>query len=666
MKKKKTDNTQKLPLKMTNAVWNRIYPFLNDYHRRCVEDPEKCRLFLSAIMWVTKKDVSWTAIPDVFGNWKTIYDRFRRWCNAGVFESLREHFQSDEEISAILSTLYTSSVYAITFKTRIINSLKNQGFKVQDNQINLPENLDKDKIRELHTEAVHHKIEERKKGLIKHEPFLLEQFACGEEIVPEKINPKLVKVDSGSKEELLFRYAGLHWSIPISSGYGRRLRFLVVDQHTDKVMGLFGLGDPVFSLRHRDQWIGWNHEDRKERLHHVVDAFVLGAVPPYSFLIGGKLIALLATSNEVRNAFKEKYEGKRSIIRERKNAGEIALITTTSALERSSLYNRLKCAEPNLSAQPDVPMEHLEKRLVFNHVGHTQGFGEFHFSNGIYGALVAYAKSNATATASHESWGAGFRNRQEVVQKALGKLGLPKSWLNHGIKREIYVAPLAENTRAFLCGNDSELNYYDQPVSELFKWYRERWLLPRSKQDEQYKQWKPQDLELWGDSHTKSNTVQVNVSINQQKKPTTSKLKSEHIVNKKKVAAVNDEKERERLIVKAIDRRQMLENAFENHEISEYLTYEGFIDVCISKRKVSMTAWRSCAVSNEAIRSYSNYLRGIRIAVAAFETLIKGINYGDGGAAWIRELLVELKSKLRQNPLPEKIVEDGVNNERIS
>ncbi len=645
MKKKKTDNTQKLPLQIEDSVWDRIQHFFENRPGRRGENSESCRLFFSAILWIAEENVSWCALPTGYGKWRTIYQRFKRWCNAGVFELLQAHFHTDKEISTILNTLYTSTIYAQTLKTCITNSLKTQGFKVQDNKVYLPENLDKEKIRDLHTEAVRHKIEEYKKGLIEHEPYLIQQFAHGEEIVPEKIDPKLVPVYS-EEERRLFRYAGLHWSIPVSLGYGRRLRYLVIDQHTNKLMGLLGLGDPVFSLGHRDRWVGWNFEDRKERLHHVVDAFVLGAVPPYSFLIGGKLIALLATSNEVREAFKRKYKGKKSVIRERKNAGEIAMITTTSALERSSMYNRLKCAEPNLSVQPDIEIERLEKRLVFERVGHTQGFGEFHFSNGIYGSLITYAKSNATATASHESWGPGFRNKQEVVQKALRQLGLPKSWLNHGIKREIYVAPLAENTRAFLCGNDSELNYYDQPVSELFRWYRQRWLLPRSKQSEEYKQWNPEELELWQNNQIKSTPVKrTNVSINQQNKSAIYESKSTYIVKKKKSAAANDEKEFEGLITKAIDRKQMFENAFENHEISDYLTYEEFVDVCISTKRASITAWQLCAASNETIRSYSNYLRRIRGTIAVFETLTKGINYGNGGAAWIRDLLLELKSK---------------------
>ena len=366
-------------------------------------------------------------------------------------------------------------------KTIIRKSLKRQGFIIRGNQIRLPTDVDKEKLRDLHHEAIRHKIEDRKRGLVKHEPLLLQRLASGGEIVPGKIYPELIEVQSGSEDELMFRYASLHWSIPVSSGYGRRLRFLVVDRHTEKLIGLFGLGDPVFSLGDRDRWVDWSKEDRIERLHHVVDAYVLGAVPPYSFLLGGKLIALLAISNEVREAFKRKYEGRSSVIQKRKQPGEIVLVTTTSALGRSSLYNRLKFAD----------------RLAFERVGETQGFGEFHFSNGIYDALMMYAKSNITATAGHDLWGTGFRNRKEVVQKTLAKLDLPRNWLNHGVKREIYVAPLADNTCDFLKGDTSNLNYYNQPLSELFDWFRERWLLPRSERDQRYKEWKPQQWELW-------------------------------------------------------------------------------------------------------------------------------------------------------------------------
>ncbi len=71
------------------------------------------------------------------------------------------------------------------------------------------------------------------------------------------------------------RYASLTWSVPVSNGYGRRMRFLVFDASNDKLMGLLALGDPVYNLRVRDQWIGWSVEQKNARLWHVMDAYVL-------------------------------------------------------------------------------------------------------------------------------------------------------------------------------------------------------------------------------------------------------------------------------------------------------------------------------------------------------------------------------------------------------
>jgi hypothetical protein len=272
-------------------------------------------------------------------------------------------------------------------RKRIIRSLKDQGFRIINNHVRLPNGLDKDSIRLLHQTAVDHRKERSKLGLVRHEARLLGNIASGSEVVPEKVRPRLVLVKSDSEEELLFRYATLHWSIPVSSGYGRRIRFLVVDEQNGKLIGLFGLGDPVFSLAARDDWIGWDFKTRRGKLGNVMDAFVLGAVPPYSFLLCGKLIAMLVASNEVRDEFKRKYGGSLSLIRRKHADGRLALITTSSALGRSSIYNRVKCQD----------------RLIYQPVGFTRGSGEFHFSNGLYGLVQQYALEHCEPTAKRRS-----------------------------------------------------------------------------------------------------------------------------------------------------------------------------------------------------------------------------------------------------------------------
>jgi hypothetical protein len=270
-------------------------------------------------------------------------------------------------------------------RTRVEQSLVRQGFVVQNGKL-LPETAnDKERLREVHAVSVQHKRDTAKRFLARYETEFLRRYASGTEVCPAAVKPRLVEVRRDSEDELLFRYASLHWSIPISSGYGRRLRFLVIDEQNEKLIGLIGLGDPVFSLRPRDASIGWTQEARRTKLKHVMDAFVLGAVPPYSFLIGGKLVAMLASSDEVRNAFSRKYAGTSTRIRGMPFDGRLAMVTTTSAFGRSSQYNRTN----------------FDGRLLFQSVGYTQGSGDFHFANGLYGAMQEYTREHFDPTAAY-------------------------------------------------------------------------------------------------------------------------------------------------------------------------------------------------------------------------------------------------------------------------
>ena len=366
-------------------------------------------------------------------------------------------------------------------KQLVLRSLREQGFRLKGGQLLPPSDLSKDSLRQLHRTAIDHKLERSKPGLIRYQEELVQSIASGSEVITEKISPVLVEVQPDSREELLFRYATLHWSIPVSSGYGRRLRFLVMDAQNDKLIGVIGLGDPIFSLGARDSWIGWTKEDRQERLHHVMEAFVLGAVPPYSSLLCGKLVAMLAASNQVREAFCRKYAGHRSVIRQRTLAGQLVSITTASALGRSSIYNRLK----------------FHNRKMYHSVGFTQGSGEFHFANGVYSALHEYAVQHCDPTAKNGLWGKGFRSRREIVKKSLPKLGLSSDWLYHGVKREVYVIPLAKNARQFLRGEETVPIWYDQPVYELFDFFRERWLLRRAEWDRRYLDFERDSFLIW-------------------------------------------------------------------------------------------------------------------------------------------------------------------------
>lgn len=273
----------------------------------------------------------------------------------------------------------------------------------------------------------------------------------------------------------------MHWSIPISAGYGRRLRYIVQNENDKSIMGIIGLDDPIYALKNRDNYIGWSTEQRKNRLKHVMDAFVLGAIPPYSIVLGGKLIASLVTSPEIRHDFKHKYAGKQSRISGEIFNGKLAAVTTASALGKSSIYDRIKI--PNGSE--------------FLHTGWTKGSGEFQFATSIYDKLHDLASQSVKWT-KNPLWGKGTRNRRVVIQQALRMLGLPPGFDYHNIKRELFLIPLGSKSIEYLNGRSKYIKYYHATQDDISQYMLRRWMTPRSERRKEYLAFKADDYSLIG------------------------------------------------------------------------------------------------------------------------------------------------------------------------
>jgi hypothetical protein len=139
----------------------------------------------------------------------------------------------------------------------------------------------------------------------------------------------------------------------------------------------------------------------------------------------------------------------------------------------------------------------MGERLVYEGVGFTRGSGEFHFSNGLYADIRRFAEINCTATAKQNRWGTGFRSRREVIRKSLVALGLPADWLYHGVRREVFVLPLAANTRELLRGEAPTPRWFHASVASMAAFYRDRWMLPRADRQPDYRTFNPASLRLW-------------------------------------------------------------------------------------------------------------------------------------------------------------------------
>lgn len=338
-------------------------------------------------------------------------------------------------------------------------------------QANIPE---KEKIRLSHAAQRRQLLERDGRFIEKYGRVLLSKhFANGGEVEPERIEPMLCPVAAETEDSALFRLATLLWSVPVSYGYGRRMRYLVRDRSNGKLIGLFGLADPVYNLRARDNWIGWSVQDRRARLVNLMDAHVVGAVPPYNQLLGGKLVATLMASAEVGQAFCDKYNGTTGVISGQQKRAQLVMITVTSALGRSSMYNRLK----------------LNGLVEFRRIGVTEGWGHFQVPNGVFAKMRKLLTLQGHRYASGHKYGMGPNWRLRVVREALAQVGMPEKVLRHGIAREIYAAPLADGWREFLKGQVPSCMVSRPPAMEIAAAALERWVLPRAERCPGYRGW---------------------------------------------------------------------------------------------------------------------------------------------------------------------------------
>ncbi len=73
---------------LTDALWAKMEP-------HCLGKPgdpgrtgQDNRLFVEAVLWIVRTGSPWRDLPPIFGNWSTVYTRFRDWVKADVWKRI--------------------------------------------------------------------------------------------------------------------------------------------------------------------------------------------------------------------------------------------------------------------------------------------------------------------------------------------------------------------------------------------------------------------------------------------------------------------------------------------------------------------------------------------------------------------------------------------------
>ena len=366
-----------------------------------------------------------------------------------------------------------------SLKRRIRRHLKYLGFKKSDQGTLEIDGSGKEVVRSLHAGQRAERVARNRKFIEENFESLSVYFASGHEIDPYKISPVLERVYANTKESRLFRLAALTWSVPVSNGFGRRIRYLVWDQYNGKLIGLIAIGDPVFNLSVRDKMIGWNAEDRSERLVNIMDAYVLGAVAPYNMLLGGKLVACMVRSRDVYDEFANTYGDTTGIISGKAKNARLLAVMTSSSLGRSSVYNRLK----------------LDGVSYLKSIGYTSGWGHFHIPDELFLDLRKFLREIDHPYADCHRFGQGPNWRLRTTRASLTALGLKDDLLKHGIRREVFFSELASNASSILRTGKGEPNLTTlRTADEVAGLALDRWVIPRARRRPDYLAWTSSEL----------------------------------------------------------------------------------------------------------------------------------------------------------------------------
>lgn len=372
------------------------------------------------------------------------------------------------------------STRVATLKKRLRSHLKSLGFHKADDGTFTAPGASKDVIRTIHSVQRDDRLAVNRDFISGHFSNLIKYFASGKDIDVARISPVLQRISSDTWETELFRLAALTWSVPVSNGFGRRLRYLVWDNHNGKLMGIIAIGDPVFNLSVRDTLIDWDARARGERLVNIMDAYVLGALPPYNALLGGKLVACLIRSRDIYDDFAKAYGKTTGIISQQEKKARLLAVTTSSSMGRSSVYNRLK----------------LGGIEYFKSIGYTGGWGHFHIPDSLFLDLREYLREIGHPYADLHRFGQGPNWRMRTTRVALQALGFKNDMLRHGIQREVFICEFANNALKLLHRGRGRPDLSSLlSAEEVANLAVERWMLPRSQRRPEFKVWKREQIE---------------------------------------------------------------------------------------------------------------------------------------------------------------------------
>jgi len=87
---------------ISDRSWTIIEPLVPGTSRDSGVTAKDTRLFLEGVLWKVRVGGPWRDLPLGFGAWNSIFRRFRRWAQLGVFERIFEAISGEPDFEYAL------------------------------------------------------------------------------------------------------------------------------------------------------------------------------------------------------------------------------------------------------------------------------------------------------------------------------------------------------------------------------------------------------------------------------------------------------------------------------------------------------------------------------------------------------------------------------------
>ena len=261
----------------------------------------------------------------------------------------------------------------------------------------------------------------------------------------ESIKPKIVLVEDGEVkhfDNIRRLISTMEWK----PNPGRLMRLYVMDEVSDKILGIITLASDVSSHSVRDEHIGWSQKVRMDdkRINYLANGTTIVPTQPFGFnFLGGKLVACMVSSPQTTFQWETKYKEK------------LAGITTTSLYGSFSQYT-------------NIPL--------WKHLGRSKGEVLIIPDEKIYKFWRSWLKF------THPKKYDKLVQQSSPKQKHLGEifrlLGINKKDYLHHYERGVYFSQPHKNGLEYLNG---KINHYNlNPDPRFTDDYIDKWWKPKA------------------------------------------------------------------------------------------------------------------------------------------------------------------------------------------